>query len=73
MLVALGLEESVELFGFAVASFFVQADVKVRASQIAVILRDFVFEDNMVTKCVPGEVGEDAMILMTIIAVMSED
>ena len=41
-------------------------------SQIAVILDDFVLKDEMIPEGVPRQFGNEAMILMEVVAIMRE-
>src|SRR5262245_23976247 len=50
-----------------------QRHVQVRLTQIAVVLRDLVLEDQVVAKSVPGKLREDAMILVSILEAMRQD
>ena len=51
----------------------VEVDEEVRRAQVAVVLRDLVLEDQMVAKRVPGQLRDEAMILVQIAAPVRED
>src|SRR5262245_55457272 len=50
-----------------------QRDVKVRISEITLVLRNFVLEDEVVSERVPLELGYDAMVLVEILGTVRED
>jgi len=45
----------------------------VRRTKIAIVLRNFVFENKMVSERIPGELGDDPVMLMSIPSVVCED
>jgi hypothetical protein len=71
--VALRLEELTNVFTFEVTQLFVQWHIEIWISQIAIVLGDFVFQNNVVPKRVPREIWQQTMILMTIFPVMREN
>ena len=52
---------------------FIQVDKEVRYAKIAVIFRNFIFQDEVVSKGIPGQLTDQTMILMQIMPVMGED
>ena len=51
----------------------VEGDEDVRRAEVAVVLRDLVLEDQVVTPRVPRELGHQAMVLVPVVAVVGED
>lgn len=47
--------------------------IKIGRAQIPVIFRDFIFQDQMIAECIPREIGDDAVILMTVIPKMRKN
>src|SRR2546422_5147044 len=56
----------------ALADRLVQLDEGVRGSEVAVVFGDLVLEDQMVAEGVPGQLGNETVILMTVTAVVRE-
>jgi len=73
MFVGLCFEEPLQEGNFGLGNFIFERDEGVRLGQVSIELGNFVFENQMIAKGVPGEIGKNAMILMPIIAEMSED
>ena len=46
---------------------------QVRRAEISVVFRNFVFQDQMVSKSIPGQVTKQAVILMPILSIMGKD
>src|SRR5581483_996837 len=46
---------------------------EVRSAHVAVIFRDLVFENHVVAKGAPGDLGEQPVILVSVLPVVSED
>ena len=46
---------------------------KIGLAEVAVIFRDFVFQNQFAAKGVPGEIGNQAMVLVPVVAIMSQD
>ena len=42
-------------------------------SEVAVVFRDFVFQNQFAPKSIPGQIGNQAMVLVPVIAVVSQD
>ena len=49
-----------------------QRKEEVGLAQIAVVLGDLVLQDQVVSERVPGQVGDQAVVLMPVVAVVSE-
>jgi hypothetical protein len=64
------LKKQVDLLG---ANLFGKRHKEIRAAEVAVVLDDFVLQDEMSTEGVPSQIGEHTMILMPVIAIMCED
>src|SRR5262249_9650661 len=47
--------------------------IYVRTPQVAVPLRNFVFQDHVIAKRVPGQLGDLAMVLVCVVAPVGED
>src|SRR2546422_11228082 len=58
---------------FSSAQGFVERHVVVRRPQVAVVFRHFVLENEMVPERVPGELRDEAMILMAVPSIVGED
>ena len=58
---------------FALTSCAIQSYEKVRRSQIAVVLWNFVFQDEMVAKRIPRQFADDPVILVEVVTVMSKN
>src|SRR5262245_46786595 len=44
-----------------------------RLSHVAVVLWNFILENQMVAKCIPGHICDQAMVLVSVLAVVSKD
>jgi hypothetical protein len=73
VLVSLGLETFKYVSDFEPADLFVEVYEQIRLAQIAIILRDFVFQDKVLPEGVPGQVGKQSVILVPVVAAMGED
>src|SRR5260370_23871166 len=73
MLVALGLERVHQVPDFAAADGLVKRNVKIRRAEIAIILRDFVFEYDMISPRIPGQLIDHMVILMKIVTRVREN
>src|SRR2546430_14041022 len=56
-----------------VACALVERHVPIGSPEIAVVLGDLVLENQMVAKRVPGQLGDETVILMVVTAIMRED
>ena len=65
---ALGAEVGVEKLCLALHQLPRGREVDVRLASVAIKFRDLVFEDRVVAKGIPGQLGYFAMILMRIVA-----
>jgi len=70
---SLGGEMLVEEVDLLVTGRLIEGDEGVRLAEITVVFGNLVLEDQVVTKRVPGELGDDAMILMLVGTVVGED
>ena len=73
MLVTLASEESAQILGLLAAQLFVQGDKQVGNAKIAIVFRDFVFENEVIPKRIPGQIGKDPVILMAVVPIMGKD
>ena len=64
---------SLEQFDLAIERRGGEDAEEIWRSEIAVVLRDLVLEDEVIAPRVPGELRNEAVILMPIVAVVSED
>src|SRR5229473_2282098 len=69
---ALRLERRQDMIHLRATRRFIQRHVAVGRGEIAVVLRDFVFEDQVVPKRVPGEVRNHSVILMPVPPIVGE-
>src|SRR5438105_9934096 len=65
-----GFENDVDLSS---ARGFVKRDKEIWRSEIAIIFRDLVFENQMASKSIPRQFRYQTMILVKIVAVMRQD
>src|SRR5438309_258165 len=70
---ALGLECVCEVTNFLLTHFVPDWHEQVRLSQVTIILRNFILQNEMVSKCVPGQFRNQAMVLVGIVAVVSKN
>src|SRR5437899_7635297 len=70
---ALGLERIHEVTNLLLADFVPDWHEQVRLSQVTVILRNFILQNEMIAKCVPGQFRNQAMVLVGIFAVVGKD
>jgi hypothetical protein len=73
MFVALTFENAQEVVDFSRTGAIVKGHKQVGLSKIAIVLEDFVFENQVLAKSVPGQIGNDPVILMAVVAIMGED
>src|SRR5215831_9070807 len=59
-------------FDFAAADRFVERHENVRGTEVPVVFRDLVFEDEVIPERVPRELGDQPMILVKVVPIMSE-
>jgi len=60
------------MINFARAHRFVERHEKIRLAEIAIVFGDFVFQNQMIAERVPGQLGDQAMVLVCIFAVLGE-
>ena len=46
---------------------------RIRISQVAIVLGDLVFEDQARSECLPGQVGDEPVVLVSIVAAVGQD
>src|SRR5271165_3543243 len=73
LLLALRVEAVDDDLDLAGAGRFFQRNEEVGGTQVTVVLRDLVLQDQVVAKRIPGEVGDQAVVLVPVVAVVSED
>ena len=73
LLMLLGCEVVKDVFDLESANAFVQADERVRRSNVSVVFGNLILENEMITKRIPCQIGDHAMILVQIVAIVSED
>src|SRR6185295_4126165 len=66
-------EMAMQEFDLAAQDFLAEFDIEVRLAQIAIPFRNFVFEDELIAEGVPGELTEEPMILVRILARMGHN
>jgi hypothetical protein len=50
-----------------------QANIVIRRTEITVVFRDFVFQNEMAPKCIPRQIRYQAMVLMKVVTIMGEN
>src|SRR4030095_2054560 len=55
------------------ASSFTKLDKKIGSSKVAVILRDFIFKNEMIAISIPCKIRNSTMILVSVITIMCEN
>jgi hypothetical protein len=50
-------ESLIEIPGLTTANRGIQWHIEIRNPEVTIIFRDLVFQDQMVTKCIPREIG----------------
>src|SRR5712691_2848535 len=73
MLFPLRRKRATNIAGFALTGIAIQPYEKVRRSQIAIVLWNFVFQDEMVAKRIPRQFADDPVILVEVVTVMSKN
>jgi hypothetical protein len=73
MLGALGEKEFLQIFHFFVRQRFADLHEAIRGTEVTVIFWNFVFQQQVIPECVPGQIRDQAMILMAIVAEMSKN
>src|SRR4029453_6685298 len=69
----LGLEAVHYHADLFLADGIVEMNEEIGTSQIAVVFQDFIFQDELIPVGVPRQLGDQAMVLMEIVAVVGED
>lgn len=57
----------------AVTELLGERDEQVRLTEVAIVLEYFVFQNQMISECVPGQIRQYPMILMPVISVVREN
>ena len=70
--ISLSLKMGHEQADLFLAGRVVQVNEEIGGTHIAVPLRDFIFEDEVIPEGIPGQLRHDPMILVEIVPVMSE-
>ena len=73
VLCALRSENIDQRFALSVSSALAQGYIQVRPAQISVPFRNLVFENELVAEGVPGQVRDNSMVLVPVVARMSKD
>ncbi len=63
----------VNILRLAFAGLAIQSHKKIRRTQVAIVLRDFVFQDEMAAKRIPSQFGDQPMILVKIMPVVGQN
>ena len=71
--ICLSVEMAHQKADFFAIDRFIQVDKEVRYAKIAVIFRNFIFQDEVISKGIPGQLTDQTMVLMQIMPVMGED
>src|ERR1039457_3621456 len=69
----LGLEGIHDVTDLLLAHFRLERHEHARLSQVTVVFRNLVFQNQMVPKCIPGQFRDQTMVLVRVLAVVSED
>ena len=67
------LNASKQIIDFVFVQRCFQRHEQVRPSDVAIVLRDLVFQNQMVSKCVPRKFGDQPVVLVGIAAPVGED
>src|SRR6266446_130622 len=73
MLIALRFEAGHQILDLTVANLAIERHEEIGRTEVAVVLRDFIFEDKMIPPSVPGQLVDDAVILVQIFARVGQD
>src|SRR5579884_2040014 len=73
MLLCLCFKTAQDIFYFLFANRVAQWHKKIGHPQITVILRDFVFQNEMISKRIPSQIRNDLMILMQVVPIMGKN
>jgi hypothetical protein len=72
-LAVLGLEGIHDVANLCLVHFWRKRHEQAWLSQVTVIFRDLVLQDQVISKCIPGQFADQTMVLMRIFSAMSED
>ena len=73
MSIFLGLEVLQNSLDFLLAGRLIQMYEEIGGAQIAVILWNFILQDQVISKRIPGQLAHKAMILVQVVAAVGED
>ncbi len=62
-----------QMIDFLAGAVFRQRHEKVRRAEVAFVFRNFVFQNRVIAEGVPGELGDEAMVLMEIFAAVGKN
>ena len=69
----LGLERIHDVADFLLTHFQLERHEHARLSQVTVVFRNLILQNQMVPKGIPGQFRDKAMVLMGVLAIVSED
>ena len=62
-----------DVLRLSLAGLAIQSYEKIRRPQIAIVLWDFVFQDEVATKCIPRQLADHPMILVKVVAAVGQN
>jgi hypothetical protein len=68
----LGLEKAANGLGFMPADVLPKSHEHIWLAEVSVELGDFVLQNEVVSKSIPGKIGKDPVVLVAVIPIMSE-
>src|ERR1700730_2615006 len=69
----LSFENVEDMFNLLTAHRFSQLHKEVGLSQVTIIFWNFVFQNEFASKGIPGQIGDQTMVLVPVVAIMSQD
>lgn len=73
VLLGLGLKNVENVLDLPAADRLVKVDKKVGLSQVAIVFRDFVLQNVFPPVRIPGEIGNQTMVLVPVVAIVGQD
>jgi len=73
MLARLGLEVLQEQVDLSSAEICGERHEDIGTAQVTVVFQDFILKNQVVPECIPGQIRQDPVILVSVIAEMRED
>lgn len=70
---SLRAEVAHQVFHLLATNRLTQRDEEVRRAQVCIVFRDFIFQDQVVPKSVPGQIAHHAVVLVQIVSEVSKD